>query len=450
MHWFRELGNRLRMLFRRGQFDADLDEEMRLHRELREQEEIERGLSPKEAHNAAQRRFGNDLLLREQSRDLWGWNWLENLAQDVRYGVRMLARNPGFTTVAVVTLALGIGANTTIFSLADALLLRPFPVRDPGRLVSLLRQKEDQSDYYSSFSYPDYQTYSEQAHAVSSLAAYDSITVSMMLNGEASRIDGEIVSGNYFSVLGVEPALGRAFLPEEDQASGAHPVLVLSADFWREHFNADRGIVGKTVTVNGHGVTVIGVAPAGFRGLSVGSAPAFWVPLAMHDQALPSFTFEGKSLFYARGCDWLDFVGRLAPESTVAGAVAEAKALAKREAASYPQDRKGWTAVGSSLTEMRLLPWNAGTTSLIGLLMAVVGLVLLIACSNVAGLLLSRAASRQMEIGVRVGLGAGRGHLMRQLLTESLLLALLAAPELCCSRPLPFVCSPALNYPESI
>jgi predicted permease len=351
-------------------------------------------------------------------------NILPGLWQDTRYGLRMLRKNPGFTAVAVIILALGIGANTTIFSLADALLLRPFPVTEPGRLVFLLHRKVKDSNYCSSFSTPDYQDFSEQNKSFSGLAAYCPVSVSATLNGEALRVDGEIVSGNFFSVLGVKPALGRGFLPGEDQAAGAHPVAVLSADFWQRQFNSDRRIVGRSLTFNGYGFTVIGVAPAGFRGLSVGSSPAFWVPLAMYAQVKPTFTFKGQSLFYVRGCDWLDVVGRLKSGRSVADAEAEAKILAAREAVAYPQEKEGWTVVASSLTGVRLMPWNADLKILVTLLMAVVGLVLLIVCSNVTSLLLARASARRMEISIRIGMGAGRGRLIRQLLTESLLLSM--------------------------
>jgi predicted permease len=352
-------------------------------------------------------------------------NIMAGLGQDTRYALRMLRKNPGFTAVAIVTLALGIGANTTVFSLADALLLRPFPVAEPARLVSLMRQNVDQPTEYSSFSGPDFHDFREQMKSFSALAAHCGVTVSMTLNREALRTDGEIVSSNYFSVLGVKPAVGRTFLPEEDQEPGAHLVAVLSADFWKSRFNSDRAIVGKSITINGHRFTVVGVAPAGFRGLSVGTSPAFWVPLATYRQVMPTFTFEGKWLVSVRGCDWLDLVGRLQPGRSVADAQAEAKILAGREAVAFPEDRKGWTAVASSLTSVRLMPWNADLKAMVGLLMAVVAMVLLIACSNVAGLLLARASARRLEIGIRTGLGAGRSRLIRQLLTESVLLAAL-------------------------
>ena len=418
--------------------EAEIAEEVGQHLDDRYRELLAGGATEAEAYRTALEEISEERLLAKglervehqatQEPVVLGArekkNILADLAQDLRYGLRMLRKNPGFTAVAVITLALGIGANTTIFSLADALLLRPFPVVEPSRLVAFQRQQIERPDSYSSFSTPDYQDFGEQSKSLSGLAAYSPVTVSVTLNGEALRIDGEIVSGNYFSVLGVKPALGRTFLPEEDQAAGAHPVAVLSADFWHRRFNSDRGIMSRSLTVNGHSFTVIGVAPAGFRGLSVGSSPAFWVPLAVHDEVMPSFMFEGHSLFYARGCDWLDFVGRLKPGRTVADAAAEAKILARREAAAYPEARKGWTIVASSLNEVRLMPWNADMTRLMGLLMAVVGVVLLIACSNVAGLLLARASARRMEISIRIGMGAGRGRLIRQLLTESILLSM--------------------------
>jgi predicted permease len=417
--WARFFSHRKRMM-------EDLDQDIRDHLERETQDNVERGMPAEEARYAALRKFGNVTRVKEDTWEVWSFVWLEQLWQDVRFGLRTLRKSPGFTSVAVITLALGIGANATMFSLADALLFRPFPVAEPGRLVALMRQMVDRPDYYSSFSHPDYEDFREQTQVLSGLAAFDSVRVSMTVNGEATRIEGEIVSGNYFSVLGVKPALGRTFVPEEDQTAGAHPVIVASDDFWRHRLHSDHEIIGKSLTLNGRSFTVIGVAPAGFRGLSVGFSPAFWVPLAMHDQVMPSFTTdEGRPLFYVRGCDWLGVVGRLAAGRTVGEAEAEAKILAGREAATYPQERRGWTVVVSPLNEVRLMPWNADMTGLMGLLMAVVALVLLIACSNVAGLLLARASARRMEIGVRTGLGASRSRLIRQLLTESLMLSLL-------------------------
>ena len=355
MRWLYKFPLRLRSLFRRGGVEQELTEELRFHIQNLMDEKVAKGMTPEEARYAALRELGSVEQIKEECRDMRRVNYIENFVQDIRYGLRMLAKNPGFTAVAVITLSLGIGANTTIFSLADALLFRPFPVAEPGRLVTFLRQSVDEPGILQFLFTSGLSGFPRAGQGLSGLAAYSSVSTSTTLNGEASRIDGEIVSGNYFSVLGVKPALGRTFLPEEDQAAGLHPVIVLSADFWHHRLNSDPGIIGKTLTLNGHSFTVLGVAPAGFRGLYVGSSPAFWVPLAMHEQVMPSFTFEGHSLFYARGCDWLDFVGRLKPGRTVAEAQAEAKTLAGREAAAYPEERKGWTVAAASLTEMRLI-----------------------------------------------------------------------------------------------
>jgi macrolide transport system ATP-binding/permease protein len=377
MHdWRQEITKRLAGLNLSPAREAEIVEEVAQHLEDRYQELVGGGTTETAARSLALEELSDEDFLSRSLRHVeaasppepvvppggGGSNLLASVGHDIRYGLRMLRKNPGFTAVAVITLALGIGANATIFSLADALLFRPFPVAEPGRLVAFQRQQIEMPDSYSSFSTPDYQDFREQTKILSGLVAYNSVTVSMTLNGEALRIDGEIVSGNYFSVLGVKPTLGRTFLPEEDQAAGAHPVAVSSADFWHRWLESDREIIGKSVTLNGHSFTVVGVAPAGFRGLSVGSSPAFWVPLAMHEEVMPSFTFEGHSLFYARGCDWLDLVGRLKPGRSVTDAEAEAKILAGREAVAYPEDRKGWTVVASSLNDVRLMPWNADMT----------------------------------------------------------------------------------------
>ncbi|HXX99873.1 MAG TPA: ABC transporter permease [Candidatus Limnocylindrales bacterium] len=424
-HWLYTIPLRLRSLFRWVQADQELDDELRDHLERATEEYVTKGMASEEARRRALLDLGGIEQTKEKCRDARRVNWIHYVIHDLRYGMRMLRKSPSFTGVAILTLALGIGANATIFSLTDAVLFRPFPVSEPGRVVYFQRQNAEQPDHYSSFSHPDYQDFREQVKTLSGLAAYSSVSVSTTLNGEASRLDGEIVSGNYFSVLGVKPALGRTFFPEEDQVAGSHPVIVLSADFWRRRLNSDPGILGKSLPLNGHSFSVIGVAPVGFRGLYVGTSPAFWVPLMTHDQAMPWFTFEGHSLFDARGCDWLDFVGRLGPGRTAAESQAEVKVLAEQEGAAFPEDRKGWTAAATSLADMRLAPWNADATHLMGLLMAVVGVVLLVACSNVAGLLLARASARRGEIGIRTGLGASRSRLVRQLLTESLLLSIL-------------------------
>src|SRR5215469_12131941 len=223
-----EFVRRLLMLVRRRQFDADLDEEMRLHRELREQQQADAGSSPEEARYAVQRRFGNDLVLREESRDMWGWDWLENLLQDTRFGLRMLVRNPGFAAVAVLTLALGIGANTAIFSVVDAALLRPMPYPDPGRLTLLWGNVKRVRVERRGASYPDYQDWRDQSRSFTAMAAYSGNQFALTRLGEPERIPGEFVSQPYFSLLGIGAQLGRTFTAEEDQVPQRNAVAILS------------------------------------------------------------------------------------------------------------------------------------------------------------------------------------------------------------------------------
>ena len=271
MNWFREIARRLWALIHRDQFDSDLQEEMRLHRELREREEIERGLSPKEARYAAQRRFGNELLLREKSRDVWGWNWLENLSQDVRYGMRMLVKNPGFTIVALVTLALGIGVNTTIFSLVNTVVLHPLPYPHAERLVGIESRRP--ASVYADVE----EGIRKQSRTFDAFGGCSFDTFSVMLNGagKTTRLREVDVSPDAFAVLGVPPLLGRTFLPDEDMPD-AGQVVVLSYAAWRKYFNYDHGVIGKTINLSGKIHTVVGVMP-----------PAFSFPNRLADVWLP-------------------------------------------------------------------------------------------------------------------------------------------------------------------
>ena len=237
---FAELIRRLLTPFRGPHFDADLQVEMRLHRELREQEHIERGLSAQEAHYAAQRRFGNDLVLREESRDMWGWNWLEHFVQDLRYGLRTTLKNPGFAAVAVLTLTLGIGANTAIFSLINAALLKRLPVAHPERLVTIGCSADD------AFPYPAFRQLRDHNKVFSGVLAFRLFEdFDFEVDGHAALAKAQVVSGNYYSVLGVNAILGRTITPDDDQVAGGGPVAVISFDYWVRRFNRDPSVVGK-------------------------------------------------------------------------------------------------------------------------------------------------------------------------------------------------------------
>ncbi|MBZ5591141.1 MAG: ABC transporter permease [Acidobacteriia bacterium] len=403
-----KLWRKLLFVMRRGRFERDLEDEIRLHVDMK----TEAGGGTDDARYAARRQFGNTLLLRETSREVWGWVWLETLLQDLRYGARMLRKNPGFTFVVTATLALGIAVNSSIFSLISGWLLKKPAVADPDRAVAVVATNPARALERGRISAVDFLAWREANHAFADLAAADPYhDFSLTGAGEPERLTGMRVTATYFRVLGVSAFLGRTFLPGEDQAGRDH-VVILTYGLWQRRFASDPNVIGRTVALDGEEYVVIGVMPASFR--QVAFLPRLWTPLVLASEN------PGPHARDAR-----DFVlfGRLRSGIDLQRARAEMSTLAHRAEQSYPASEKGWGANVMTLQEYGIEE-DVIRPGLM-LLMTAVALVLVIACANIANLLLARAAKRQQEIAIRTALGAGRVRVIRQLLVESLLIALI-------------------------
>ena len=408
-----EMWRRLRYLINRKQYEQDLAEEMRLHRDL--------------VGQASGRSFGNVTQLQEASRAVWIWPFLETLAQDARYALRTLRSNPGFAATAVLSLALGIGANTAIFSILNAVMLRSLPVEDPQRLVQL--DCPQAGDYFTN---PIWEQVRDHQQSFSGALAFNTDRFDLAAGGESHFAEGVWVSGDFFRVLGVPAMRGRVFTADDDLHGGGHagPVAVISHGFWKRHFASDPDIVGKTIRLNRHPFTIIGVTPPWFTGLDVDTRFDVAIPIGCEP-----ILHTDHSALAARSWWWLRILGRLTPGETPQQAEARMKALAPElNRATLPTN---WDADGQRQYLQRSFALRRAATGFsdtghqyrtaLFTLMAVVGLVLLIACANIANLLLARAAARQREISIRMAIGAARRRVMRQLMSESLLLSVLGA-----------------------
>jgi predicted permease len=414
--YLRTIAAKLRGLFGDRRADLEFDDEIETHLRLLTERYVRQGMTEEEAAWAARRQFGNLTLLQEEHRDMRGIRPIETLLQDLRYGLRILRKNPGFTVAAVLSLALGIGANLTIFSFVDAFFLRPIPAREPEQLVTVEARRNGRWNAY--YAYPAYTHYRDHSKSFEALAAhYSTAPLNLVIEGNARMANGAVVSANYFSILGIQPRLGRFFLPEEDAVPDRNPVVVISYRMWQDHFGGDPAALGKELSLNGAACQIIGVAPADFPGVLAGFPNEFWLPAMMLHLG-----YRGCDALTNAQCKPLQLLGRLAPGRTLAEAEAELNLLAQQLAATFPAEQGRVISLRPALG-VRMIE-REGFAYQMQLLMTVTGLLLLIACANVAGLLLVRGAARRKEIAVRLCIGAGRGRLIRQFLTESLLLAL--------------------------
>lgn len=431
------LAAKLKRLFGQRNSDVEFDREMHEHLRLLTERYVRAGMTRGDADLAAKRQFGNTTLLREERAEMQAIPSLETLWRDVRYGARQFRLNPLFTTVAILSLALGIGANTAVFTLLDQLVLRLLPVHDPERLVMIWSTGPHFGDNAGAraASYPMYQDFEHSAKAFDFVFCRFDTSSSITVDGGTERINAELVSGNYFQALGVRPAIGRVFAPQtDDRIYKGHPSVVLSYQYWMRRFDGDPRVVGKKILVNDYPMEIVGVSAAGFVGLDPARSPDIRVPILM----TPVMT-SGRDDLGNRRSQWVQIFARLKPGYTVESARASLQPLFHqilREEAREPAISRRSQPDRDQFLHRTALVQTAATgysalrqqySTALSVLMCMAALILVIACSNVAGLLIARAAARRRETAVRLAIGAGRNALIRQLLVESILLSVAGA-----------------------